>query len=83
MEHRWNETDRGNRSTGGKNLSQCHCVHHKYQVLVSSVPLLLCLRLSTDNDIVLVVQIQGGSLILALGIAAVTVCVYGRRLYMR
>ena len=83
MEHWWDEIDRGKLKYWGKNLSQCHCVHHKYQVLVSPVLLLLCLRLSTDNDIVLVVQIQGGSLIVALGIAAVTVCVYGRRLYMR
>jgi hypothetical protein len=29
MEHRWNETDRGIPKNSGKNLSQCHFVHHK------------------------------------------------------
>jgi hypothetical protein len=29
MEHRWNETDRGKPKYSGKNLSQCHFVHHK------------------------------------------------------
>jgi hypothetical protein len=29
MEHRWNETDRGRPKYSGKNLSQCHFVHHK------------------------------------------------------
>jgi hypothetical protein len=29
MEDRWNEMDGENRSTRGKNLSQCHLVHHK------------------------------------------------------
>jgi hypothetical protein len=32
MEHRWNETDRGNPKYSGKNLSQCHSVHHKSHV---------------------------------------------------
>jgi hypothetical protein len=29
MEHRWNEIDRGKPKYSGKNLSQCHFVHHK------------------------------------------------------
>jgi hypothetical protein len=29
MEQRWNETDRGKPKYSGKNLSQCHLVHHK------------------------------------------------------
>jgi hypothetical protein len=29
MEHRWNETDTGKPKYSGKNLSQCHFVHHK------------------------------------------------------
>jgi hypothetical protein len=29
MEHRWNETDRGKPKYSGKNMSQCHFVHHK------------------------------------------------------
>jgi hypothetical protein len=30
MKHRWNEADRGKpKYSGGKNLSQCHFVHHK------------------------------------------------------
>jgi hypothetical protein len=29
MEHQWNEIDRGKPTTQGKNLSQCHFVHHK------------------------------------------------------
>jgi hypothetical protein len=29
MEHRWNELDRGKPKYSGKNLSQCHFVHHK------------------------------------------------------
>jgi hypothetical protein len=29
MEQRWNETDRGKPKYSGKNLSQCHFVHHK------------------------------------------------------
>jgi hypothetical protein len=29
MEHRWNEIDRGRPKNLGKNLSQCHFVHHK------------------------------------------------------
>jgi hypothetical protein len=29
MEHRWNETDRGKPKYSGKNLAQCHFVHHK------------------------------------------------------
>jgi hypothetical protein len=29
MEHQWNETDRGKPKNSGKNLSQCHFVHHK------------------------------------------------------
>jgi hypothetical protein len=29
MEQRWNETDRGKPKYWGKNLSQCHSVHHK------------------------------------------------------
>jgi hypothetical protein len=29
MEHRWNENDRGKPKYWGKNLSQCHFVHHK------------------------------------------------------
>jgi hypothetical protein len=28
-ELRRNEIDRGKRKYSGKNLSQCHCVHHK------------------------------------------------------
>jgi hypothetical protein len=29
MEHRWNEIDRGKPKYSGKNLSQCHFVHHE------------------------------------------------------
>jgi hypothetical protein len=29
MEHRWNEIDKGKPKYSGKNLSQCHFVHHK------------------------------------------------------
>jgi hypothetical protein len=29
MEHRWNEIDRGKPKYSGKNLCQCHFVHHK------------------------------------------------------
>jgi hypothetical protein len=29
MEHRWNEIDREKPKYSGKNLSQCHFVHHK------------------------------------------------------
>jgi hypothetical protein len=29
MEHRWNEIDTGKLKYTGKNLSQCHFVHHK------------------------------------------------------
>jgi hypothetical protein len=29
MEHKWNEIDRGKPKKSGKNLSQCHFVHHK------------------------------------------------------
>jgi hypothetical protein len=29
VEHRWNETNRGKPKYSGKNLSQCHFVHHK------------------------------------------------------
>jgi hypothetical protein len=29
MEHRWNEIDREKPKNSGKNLSQCHFVHHK------------------------------------------------------
>jgi hypothetical protein len=29
MEHQWNEIDRGKPKNSGKNLSQCHFVHHK------------------------------------------------------
>jgi hypothetical protein len=29
MEHQWNENDRGKPKYSGKNLSQCHFVHHK------------------------------------------------------
>jgi hypothetical protein len=29
MEHRWNDIDRGKPKYSGKNLSQCHFVHHK------------------------------------------------------
>jgi hypothetical protein len=29
MKHRWNEIDRGKPKNSGKNLSQCHFVHHK------------------------------------------------------
>jgi hypothetical protein len=29
MEHRWNETNKGKPTYSGKNLSQCHFVHHK------------------------------------------------------
>ena len=31
MEDRWNYTDRGKPTHPEKNLSQCHCVHHKTQ----------------------------------------------------
>jgi hypothetical protein len=30
MEHQWNETNRGKTKYSGKNLSQCHFVHHKF-----------------------------------------------------
>jgi hypothetical protein len=29
MEYRWNEIDREKPKNSGKNLSQCHFVHHK------------------------------------------------------
>jgi hypothetical protein len=29
MDHQWNEIDRGKLKYSGKNLSQCHFVHHK------------------------------------------------------
>jgi hypothetical protein len=29
MKHWWNEIDRGKSKYSGKNLSQCHFVHHK------------------------------------------------------
>jgi hypothetical protein len=29
MKHQWNEIDRGKPKNSEKNLSQCHCVHHK------------------------------------------------------
>jgi hypothetical protein len=29
IEHRWNEIDKGKPKYWGKNLSQCHFVHHK------------------------------------------------------
>jgi hypothetical protein len=29
MEHQWNDIDRGKPKYSGKNLSQCHFVHHK------------------------------------------------------
>jgi hypothetical protein len=29
MEHRWNEMDRREPKYSGRNLSQCHFVHHK------------------------------------------------------
>jgi hypothetical protein len=32
MEHRWNETDKEKPKYSGKNLSQCHFVHHKYHM---------------------------------------------------
>jgi hypothetical protein len=32
MEHRWNEIDRVKPKNSGKNLSQCHFVHHKSHV---------------------------------------------------
>jgi hypothetical protein len=32
MEHRWNKTDREKPKYSGKNLSQCHFVHHKFHM---------------------------------------------------
>jgi hypothetical protein len=32
MEHRWNGIDRGKPKYSGRNLSQCHFVHHKSQM---------------------------------------------------
>jgi hypothetical protein len=31
-EHQWNETDRRKPKYSGKNLSQCHFIHHKYHM---------------------------------------------------
>jgi hypothetical protein len=32
MKYEWNETDRGKPKYSGKNLSQCHFIHHKSQM---------------------------------------------------
>jgi hypothetical protein len=32
VEHRWNEIDRGKPNYTGKNMSQCHFVHHKSRI---------------------------------------------------
>jgi hypothetical protein len=34
MEHGWNEIDREKRKYSGKNLSQCHFVHHRVEQLL-------------------------------------------------
>jgi hypothetical protein len=41
IEHRWNESDRGKPKYSGKNLSQCHLVHHKSHMEKVTVTLII------------------------------------------
>ena len=46
MEHRWNEIDRAKPKYSGKNLSQCHFVHHKSHMDWTRVSAGRCRRLT-------------------------------------
>jgi hypothetical protein len=41
MEHRWNEIDRVKPKYSGKNVSQCHIVHHKSHMDCPGIELLM------------------------------------------